>query len=198
MKSKSSLILVATVVLAGALLALVLARHPVPVSETVVVPVATPVAVTIAPLTNDSPVAIVDEPVVLPVALVATNVSPQKLAAKKNKSAKVKTEKAPIQDPAAREALSLVGLDPEAEAYWSAAINDPSLPAEERQDLIEDLNEDGLSDPKHPAPEDMPLIVNRLQLIEEMAPSAMDQVNADAFQEAHKDLLNLLNGVPVK
>jgi hypothetical protein len=108
-----------------------------------------------------------------------------------------------LQDPVARIALAWVGLDPGAEAYWYAAINDPDLPANERQDLIEDLNEDGLSDPKHPTLEDLPLIVNRLSLIEEAGPNAMDQVNADAFQEAYKDLLNLANvamggGEPVR
>ncbi|MHA3771516.1 hypothetical protein ACXR0O_08265 [Verrucomicrobiota bacterium sgz303538] len=101
------------------------------------------------------------------------------------------TGKPPIQDPTARIALSSVGVDPDAEEYWVEAINDPSLSAHERQDLIEDLNEDGLSDPKHPSPEDLPLILNRLQLIEELAPDAMDQVNWDAFKEAYKDLMNL-------
>ena len=119
----------------------------------------------------------------------------KKAAAKTGTSAKAK---APIQDPDARAALSLVGADPEAEAYWMGAVNDPSLPAEERKDLIEDLNEDGLSDPKHPGPEDLPLIVNRLRLIEELAPNALDQVNVDAFAEAYKDLNNLLAGNPVK
>jgi hypothetical protein len=38
------------------------------------------------------------------------------------------------------------------------------------------------------------LIVSRIQLIEELAPYAMDQVNADAFREAYKDLVNLVNG----
>jgi hypothetical protein len=90
-----------------------------------------------------------------------------------------------------------------AEAYWYSAINDPNLPAHERQDLIEDLNEDGLSDPRHPAPEDLPLILSRLRLIEETGPDAMDEVNAAAFQEAYKDLVNLANlaaggGEPVR
>ena len=107
------------------------------------------------------------------------------------KSAKPKE---PIQDPDARAALSLVGADPEAEAYWLAAINDPSLPANERKDLIEDLNEDGLSDPKHPSPEDMALIETRIPLLETLASNPMDQVNADAIQEAYKDLVNLRNG----
>jgi len=114
------------------------------------------------------------------------------------KSGKPKHEKPPIQDPDARAALSLVGADPEAEQYWMAAINDPTLPAEERKDLIEDLNEDGLSDPKHPGPQDVPLIVSRIQLIEELAPNSMDPVNAKAFAEAYKDLNNMLAGEPVK
>ena len=63
--------------------------------------------------------------------------------------------------------------------------------ANERKDLIEDLNEDGLSDPRRPGPEDLPLILSRMMLIEEAAPYAMDQVNADAFQEAYKDLMNM-------
>lgn len=93
----------------------------------------------------------------------------------------------------ARLALSFVGADPQAEAYWYAAINDPGLSAHERQDLIEDLNEDGFSDPRRPGPEDLPLILSRLAVIEEAAPFAMDQVNLDAFQEAYKDLVNMVD-----
>lgn len=101
-----------------------------------------------------------------------------------------------VQDPEARLALSFVGTDPEAEAYWSGAINDPNLPSEERKDLIEDLNEDGLTDSQHPTAQDMPVIANRIQLIEQMAPQAMDGANAAAFAEAYKDLVNLYNGIP--
>jgi hypothetical protein len=96
-----------------------------------------------------------------------------------------------LQDPVARVALGYVGADPDAEAYWYGAINDPSLSAHERQDLIEDLNEDGLSDPQNPSLEDLPLILSRIELIESVVWDAMDEVNADAFQEAHKDLVNL-------
>lgn len=102
-----------------------------------------------------------------------------------------------VQDPEARLALSFVGTDPAAEAYWSQAINDPNLPSEERKDLIEDLNEDGLADPKNPTAQDMPIILNRIQLLEEMAPQAMDPVNAKAFAEAYKDLVDLYHGNPV-
>lgn len=111
--------------------------------------------------------------------------------------------KPPAQDPLARVALAFVGEDPWAEAYWYLAINDPSLPPTERQDLIEDLNEDGLFDPKHPTIEDLPLIVSRIWLIEQVGWDAMDQVNADAFAEAYKDLVNLADvalggGEPVR
>ena len=91
----------------------------------------------------------------------------------------------------ARVALEFVGADPDAEMYWYGAINDPGLSAHERQDLIEDLNEDGLSDPHNPTMEDLPLILNRIGLIEAVVWDAMDEVNADAFQEAYKDLVNL-------
>ena len=109
----------------------------------------------------------------------------------------------PLADPWARVALAFVGVDDEAEAYWYQAINDPSLPAHEREDLIEDLNEDGLPDPRHPTEDDLPLIISRLLLIEAAWPDAMDEVNADAFQEAYKDLLNLADvamggGEPVR
>jgi len=96
-----------------------------------------------------------------------------------------------VGDPLAREALAFVGADPDAEAYWIDAINNPDLSADERQNLIEDLNEDGLSDPENPTADDLPLIENRILLIEDIAPDAMDDVNAAAFQEAHKDLLNM-------
>jgi hypothetical protein len=97
----------------------------------------------------------------------------------------------PIQDPMARLALAFVGADPDAELYWYGAINNPSLSAQERQDLIEDLNEDGLTDPHRPTADDLPLILNRIQLIEEVVWDAMDEVNADAFLEAYKDLVDL-------
>jgi hypothetical protein len=93
-----------------------------------------------------------------------------------------------LADPIARVALSFVGADREAEGYWIDAINDPSLSAHERQDLIEDLNEEGFFDPRNPTEDDLPLIVSRLQLIEELAPEAMDDVNSEAFAEAKKDL----------
>jgi hypothetical protein len=98
---------------------------------------------------------------------------------------------ATLQDPQARRALSLVGTDAKSEEIWVMAINNPSLNAHERKDLIEDLNEEGFSDPKRLTAADLPLIQNRIKIIEQLAPRAMDQVNAEAFQEAHKDLMEM-------
>jgi hypothetical protein len=95
------------------------------------------------------------------------------------------------KEPMARVALEFVGADPESERVWLAAINDESVPADERKDLIEDLNEDGISDPKNPTRQDLGLIQSRITLIEQLLPSAMDKTNADAFREAHKDLVNM-------
>jgi hypothetical protein len=102
-----------------------------------------------------------------------------------------KSAKPPRQDPDARVALSLVGVDPAAEEYWAMAINDPSLSESEREDLIEDLNEEGFVDPKNPSLDELPLIINRLVIIEEYAPSAMDDTNARSFAEAYKDLAHM-------
>jgi hypothetical protein len=60
-----------------------------------------------------------------------------------------------------------------------------------RSNLIEDLNEDGFADPRNLTANDLPLIQNRIALIEQLAPNAMDQVNAAAFKEAYKDLVNM-------
>lgn len=95
------------------------------------------------------------------------------------------------QNPAARAALKLVGVDAAAEQIWLEAINDPSLSKHERSDLIEDLNEEGFSNRKQPTRADLPLIEARLKLIDRLMPEAVDETNLDAFGEARKDLINL-------
>jgi hypothetical protein len=90
-----------------------------------------------------------------------------------------------------RLALSFAGADPEADEIWAELINDPELSAKTREDLIEDLNEEGFDDPRNLTEEDLPLIENRILLIEEHAAFAMDDVNAAAFAEAYKDLVNM-------
>lgn len=202
MKSKHVLDLALVVVVGCTIAGIFIARRP-------SVETATPhVAAVSAPETNQ-PVTVQAEVVKPPVPEVLTPEKPLAAAAAPvtvdrqtnvpgQNPVKPKKPGKEISDPYARAVLSAVGTDPAADKYWMAAINNPDLPAGERKDLIEDLNEDGLSDPKHPSPEDMPLIVNRLKLIEQLAPNAMDQVNRDAFAEAYKDLNNMLAGQPVK
>ena len=47
-------------------------------------------------------------------------------------------------------------------------------------------NRETVADPRNPSPADLPLVLSRLELIETVAPDAMDKVNADAFAEAYK------------
>lgn len=91
-----------------------------------------------------------------------------------------------------REALAMIGHDPRADAVWIEIINDPSVSANARKNLIEDLNEDGLSY-RNLTVDDLPAIEYRIGLVEYLRPYAMDKVNADAFDEAHKDLVNMAN-----
>ena len=96
--------------------------------------------------------------------------------------------------------MTLVGIDPVAEQYWFEAIHDPALPKSERQDLIDDLNENGLEDPKHPRPEELPLILSRLEVLEALAPTLTDEFD---WKESYSDLVNLAEvamggGKPVK
>jgi hypothetical protein len=92
----------------------------------------------------------------------------------------------------ARHASIFVGADPEAEQVWYAAINDPNHSAEVRRELISALNEERFSDPATISAEDLPLIQSRIALIEEIAPDAIDENNAAAFEEVHQQLVNLL------
>jgi hypothetical protein len=95
------------------------------------------------------------------------------------------------KEPLARLALSFVGADAQANDFYQKTINDPLLTRSDRKNLIEDLNQDGFADTKNLTAQDLPLIQNRMALIEQLAPQAMDEVNAAAFKEAYKDLVNM-------
>jgi hypothetical protein len=53
------------------------------------------------------------------------------------------------------------------------------------------LNQDGFPDTRNLTARDLPLIQNRIALIEQLAPNAADPVNAAAFKEASNELLNM-------
>ncbi len=95
------------------------------------------------------------------------------------------------KEPLARLALNYVGADSQANEFYQKAINDPVLSRSHRKNLIEDLNENGFADPRNLTAKDLALIQNRISLIEQLAPKAMDQANAAAFQEAYKDLVKM-------
>ncbi len=153
-------------------------------------PAGLPVAVTAAPpvLKNTAAISVTPDAAVVPK---PTNTLDADLRNQAADRAIADPQGPLVPESMARAALDDVGADPVAEQVWLEAINDPRMPDDARQNLIEDLNENGLEDPKHPTPDDLPLIESRLALIEEVAPDAMDQVNADAFQEAYKDLLKM-------
>jgi len=98
-----------------------------------------------------------------------------------------------LQDPDARDALALVGVDAAADVYWLDAIFDDTLPDNERADLMEDLNEVGFDDPKNLTADDVPMIMNRLALIDAILPDS-DPFMSPHLIEAQKDLSNMLAG----
>jgi len=97
------------------------------------------------------------------------------------------------KEPLVRAALAYAGMDERANQLLQTAINDPNMPADARRNLIEDLNETGFNDPGNLTAADIDLIRKRIALIERLAAGATDPVNIRAFQEAYKDLNNMLN-----
>lgn len=162
-----------------------------------------------APLEPSPASAVVSPPAPQSVEPVSQATSPQEMtepAPAKQSAAKKKipsqttsaqpnqSPKEPLRDPDARDALALVGVDPQAEQYWLDAIFDSNLPDKEREDLMEDLNEVGFADPHNVTTDDLPLIVSRLHLIEQIEPQA-DPFMRDHLAEAYKDLGNMYSKV---
>ncbi len=88
-------------------------------------------------------------------------------------------------------ALWYLGTDPAAEVTWSRAINDANHPEGVRSDLIVDMIDEGYTDNDRPGLADLALIRRRLEILERYAPHAMDEINAQAFEEAYRTLLAL-------
>jgi hypothetical protein len=99
------------------------------------------------------------------------------------------------KEPLARVALAYVGANDQALELYHAAVLDPALKPDQRRELVEDLNTDGLSNKKTPTPEDLKIIANRYAITQ--AYLQQDYVQNDnvlnkAFHEADKDLRNFL------
>lgn len=100
-----------------------------------------------------------------------------------------------------RLALNYVGKDDAAVDLFHKAALDPQLKPDQRRNLIEDLNQDGISNRKNPTPEDLKIVANRYALTQaylEQPYVKNDQVLSAAFAEANKDLAKILQkaGVP--
>lgn len=96
------------------------------------------------------------------------------------------------KEPLARLALNFAGADAQADALYQAAIKDQNLSADSRRELIEDLNQDGFDNLKNFSAHDVQLIQNRLALIDKSRNVTDQKIIADAFDEAEKDLKNML------
>lgn len=84
-------------------------------------------------------------------------------------------------------ALAFAGADANANNLSIEAINDPALTLNHRSNLVENLDEDGVANARNLRADDLPLIDSRIELIEQLAPRAMGEVNLAAFKEACKD-----------
>lgn len=101
----------------------------------------------------------------------------------------------PSKEPLARLALAYVGANAQAAELFHTAITDEQLTAHQHKELVEDLNQDGLSNKKTPTPADLELIANRYALTQAYLQQDYvqnDKVLNEAFREADKDLRNLL------
>ncbi|MEK7951516.1 hypothetical protein [Luteolibacter soli] len=100
------------------------------------------------------------------------------------------------KEPLARLALSYVGANPQALELYHTALLDPSITPDQKHDLVEDLNQDGIIDRKNPTPDDLQVIAKRYELtqayLQEPYVQGDKTLNA-AFHEADKDLRNMLD-----
>ena len=99
------------------------------------------------------------------------------------------------KEPLARLALAFVGANPQAEQLFHTAVLDGALTPDARRNLIEDLNQDGLSSKRNLSPEDLALVTARYRLTQTYLQQDYvqgDRVLLEAFKEADKDLRNML------
>ena len=99
------------------------------------------------------------------------------------------------KEPLARVALAYVGANDQAMELYHAAVLDPALQPDQKRELVEDLNQDGLGSSKNPTADDLKIIANRYALTQ--AYLQQDYVQNDkvlnaAFREADKDLRRML------
>lgn len=105
-----------------------------------------------------------------------------------------------VTDPAsktqlARVALAYVGANDQALDLYRRATQDPALTPQQRKDLVEDLNVEGLSDSRNPTRADLAIVSRRYAIAQAYLQQEYvkrDKVLDEAFREAAKDLAALL------
>jgi hypothetical protein len=110
-----------------------------------------------------------------------------------------------VKDADSKEAIGRIGLtyvgsansqvNDQAVQLFHNAISDPSITPDQRRNLIEDLNQDGLSNHRNPTPEDLIIIANRYELAKWylQQPSVQnDPAATRGFNEASQDLARML------
>lgn len=99
------------------------------------------------------------------------------------------------KEPLARLALAFMGANQQAGELFPTAVLDQALLPDQKRELVEDLNQDGLSNEKAPTPEELKIVANRYALTQTYLQQDYvlnDQVLSAAFREADKDLRNML------
>jgi hypothetical protein len=99
------------------------------------------------------------------------------------------------KEPLARVALAFVGVNPQAEQMFLQAIRDPALTPDHVRQLVEDLNQDGISNGKNPTAQDLKLIEYRHALTEHHLTQPYVRESRpllNGFLEANRDLAKML------
>lgn len=123
------------------------------------------------------------------------SLGPQSVASAAQAYQDPRVKDADARESLARVALAYVGVDPQAEQMFHASLFDPALKPDHRRELVEDLNQDGLSNKKNPSAQDLQIIQSRFELTQAYLQQdyvQQDKVLFKAFNEADKDLRKAL------
>ncbi len=91
-----------------------------------------------------------------------------------------------------RFALNFAGLNAQADNLWQKAIFDKVISVKDRNELIEDLNQDGFESTRNPTQRDLLLIRNRLALIARYRGQTDEPGITAGFDEVQRDLQRML------
>ena len=103
-----------------------------------------------------------------------------------------------ITDAKDRERLAAVafdsaGADPKADAFFRAALADASLPAENRNNLAQDLADRGYTNLHDPTAHDFQMMQNRLAMLDQLRAETTDPVVLAGIVEGQKDLTKFIS-----